>query len=236
VTAAPAVSVAFFDAARQIYGQARAGTTLLFEGKKSVALSEGPSLEPHGEGLRAELAGRFALELEPLSPEATLGGVVARMCRVRGELGGAEIDCLGTVCETRVVPSWDELDALRTISVLIDDQHGVLALARRPRGALGHGQELTVAWLIDGGELLSVEEARISTVYDGEGRQRSAGLELWLPGEDFPRRASGTVVAGSSLELEGVVVHAAVFAWRVEEREGIGQYDVMVGAERPAAA
>ena len=52
--------------------------------------------------------------------------------------------------------------------------------------------------------MLEVEDARISTVYDGGGRQRSAGLELWVPGEDYPRRGSGQVIAGSSLDLEGL--------------------------------
>jgi hypothetical protein len=93
-----------------------------------------------------------------------------------------------------------------------------------------------VAGLVHEGELLSVEDARISTVYDGEGRQRSAGLELWLPGEDFPRRGSGTAVAGSSLELENLRVHAAVFRWRLEERDGVGSYELMVREEAPAAA
>ena len=84
--------------------------------------------------------------------------------------------------------------------------------------------------------MVAVEDARISTVYDAEGRQRSAGLELWLPGEEFPRRVSGTVAAGSSLELEGLSVHAAVFRWRMEEREGLGAYELMVRDEPPTAA
>jgi hypothetical protein len=231
-----AISIAFFDPAQQLYGTARAGTTLLFEGADSTALPAGPRIEPRGEGLVAELEGRFALELVPVSEEAELGGVTARVCRVSGEVGGARIDCLGTVSETREAPSWEELDALRSVSALFDPEHAVLAVARRPRGALGHGQERVIAWLLREGELMSVEEARISTVYDGEGRQRSAGLELWLPEEDFPRRAAGTVVAGSSLELEGLRVHAAVFRWRMDEREGFGAYDVMVRAETPAAA
>jgi hypothetical protein len=81
-----------------------------------------------------------------------------------------------------------------------------------------------------------VENTRISTVYDGDGRQRSAGLELWLPGEDFPRRGSGSAVAGTSLELEGLHVHVAVFDWRLEGREGLGAYELMVRSQAPAAA
>jgi hypothetical protein len=140
------------------------------------------------------------------------------------------------VSETTVAPEWEELDALRSLSALLDDEHAMLALARRPRGARGHDEEAVKAFLIDGGEPLAVEDARISTVYDGEGRQRSAGLELWLPGEDFPRRGSGTVAAGSSLELEGLTVHVAVFEWRVEGREGVGAYELMVRDDPSAAA
>ena len=83
---------------------------------------------------------------------------------------------------------------------------------------------------------MAVEEARLSTVYDGDGRQRSAGLELWLPAEDFPRRAVGTVQAGLSLSLEGLRVHVAVFAWRMEGRDGLGAYDVTVRDEPATAA
>jgi hypothetical protein len=235
VTEAP-LAVAFFDAAHELYGIARSGATLLFEGTTATAYPEGPEVERSGERMRASLEGRFELELDPLSEPAELRGVSARTCRVRGEVGGARVDCLGTVSETREAPAWEELDALRSISVLLDAENAVLLLARRPRGALGHGEERVVAWLVQAGELMSVEEARLSTVYDGQGRQRSAGLELWLPGEDFPRRGTGTAVVGSSLELEGLNVHAAVFRWRVDEREGFGAYEVMVRAESPAAA
>jgi hypothetical protein len=233
---APALSIAFFDRDRRLYGSARSGASVLFEGSKATAVAEGPVLERIGEEVRAELKGRFSLALAPASEEVDLGVLTARVCRVRGEVGGTNVDCLGTVAETREAPSWDELDALRSLSVLVDEGHALLAVARRPRGALGHGEELVVARLVREGELLGVEDARISTVYDGEGRQRSAGVELWLPGEDFPRRGSGTALAGSSLELEGLQVHVAVFDWRLEGREGLGAYELMVRSQAPAAA
>jgi hypothetical protein len=228
VTAQP-LSIAFFDPARNLHGTARSGTTVLFDGQTPTAIPEGPEIETARRGrLKARLEGRFDLEIEPISEEVDLGGVVARTCRVTGDVGPARVDCLGTVSETKVAPEWEELDALRSLSALLDDEHAVLALAHRPRGARGHGDESVRAYLIEGDEALAVEEARISTVYDGDGRQRSAGLELWLPGEDFPRRGSGTVAAGSSLELEGLTVHAAVFHWRFEGREGVGAYELMV--------
>jgi hypothetical protein len=201
-----------------------------------VALPEGPSSEAGGAGWRAELPDRLSLELEPVAPEADLGGVRARLVRVRGEAAGRRVDSLGTLAETDVPPRWEELDALRSVSALVDERHALLALARRPRGAVGHGDEAVTARLVEDDAVLAVETARISTVYDGGGRQRSAGVELWVPGEDYPRRGSGQVIAGSSLDLEGIQVHAAVFRWRLDGREGIGAYELMLRAEPPAAA
>jgi len=233
---APALALSFFDAAHDIHGTARSGMTILFEGRKPVALPEGPKVEPAGSGWRAELGDNLALDLEPVSPVADLGGVRARVARVTGEAGGRRVDGRGTVSETDAPPRWDELDAIRTISALVDEQHALVALARRPRGAVGHGDEEVTACLLEDDNLLEVETARISTVYDGGGRQRSAGLELWLPGEDFPRRGSGQVIAGSSLDLDGLQVHVAVFRWRLDGREGIGAYELMLRTEPPAAA
>jgi hypothetical protein len=229
-------SIAFFDRDRQLYGTARSGATLLFAGSRATVLPDGPEVTASGEELRATLPGRLALELQPISEPADLGGASVRVCRVRGEVEGTQVDCLGTASRTDRPPAWDELDALRSVSVLVDEEHALLALASRPRGALGHGQERVAACLLSETGVVSVENARISTVYDGDGRQRSAGLELWLPGEDFPRRGSGAAIAGSSLDLEGLQVHAAVFAWRLEGREGIGAYELMVRREAPAAA
>ena len=56
-----------------------------------------------------------------------------------------------------------------------------------------------------------------------------------MPGEDFPLRGSGTVVAGSSLALEGIDVHAAIFRWRMEDREGAGSYELMARSNPQAA-
>ena len=233
---APALALSFFDAAHDIHGTARSGATILFEGRKPVALHEGPSIEPSGEGWRAELPGRLSLELEPVTPEADLGDVRARVVSVRGEAAGRRVAGLGTLSETDVPPRWEELDALRSLSALVDERHALLAIARRPRDAVGHGEEVVTARLVEDDAVLAVENARISTVYDSGGRQRSAGLELWVPGEDYPRRGSGQLIAGSSLDLDGLHVHAAIFRWRLDGREGIGAYELMQRNEPPAAA
>ena len=233
---APALALSFFDLAHDIHGTARSGASVLFEGRKPVALPEGPAIEPSGDGWRAELPEILSLAVEPISEPAELGGVRARVVRVRGSAAGRQVDGLGTISETTVPPRWDELDAIRSISALVDEQHALLAVARRPRNAVGHGHELVRAQLVEDDALLAVEDARISTVYDAGGRQRSAGLELWMPGEEFPRRGSGLVIAGTSLDLDGLQVHVAVFRWRLDGREAIGSYELMLRSEPPAAA
>ncbi len=231
-----AVSIAFFDPAHGLHGIARAGATVLFEGSRSSVLAEGPRLERRdGAGWQAELDAAFSLHFEPLAAPVELGGVTAHLCEVAGTVGDVKVSCLGTVGETSTPPAWSELDALRSLSALFDRGHAFLAVASRPRDAPGHGEEVVAAWLLREGKGRSVEDARISTVYDGEARQRSAGLELWLPEEDLPRRASGTVVAGSSLQLERIDVHAAVFRWRMEDREGLGAYELAVRRDAEAA-
>jgi hypothetical protein len=236
VTEPAAVALAFFDPAHGLHGSLRSGLTLLFEHGRPQALPEGSDVTRKKDRYRAALGNRFDLEFDPVSGPLDLDGASARLCRVRGTVGSVKVDCLGTVTETVTAPAWEELDALRGVSALFDGDHAVVALARRPRGALGHGEERVIAWLLAGGDPKQVRDARISTVYDGEGRQRTAGLELWLPGEDFPRRASGTAVAGTTLALDGLHVNAAVFSWRMEGRDGAGAYELTVRDEPPEAA
>jgi hypothetical protein len=232
----PAVALSFFDPDHGLHGSARSGVTLLFEHGRPQALPDGAEVSRDGDGWNAALGNRFELSFAPVTEPLDMGGASARVCRVSGKVGAGKLDCLGTAVETLEPPQWERLDALRGLTALFDEENAVLALARRPRGALGHGQEEIVAWLVAGGEARRVEDARISTVYDGEGRQRNAGLELWLPGEDFPRRLSGTAASGTTLSLEGLRVNAAVFSWHMEGREGAGAYELTVRDEPPVAA
>ena len=59
------------------------------------------------------------------------------------------------------------------------------------------------------------------------GRQRHAGLELWVGEDGFPRRAAGEVLCGTTLDLGRLRLDCAFFRWRMDGREGVGRYDVL---------
>ncbi len=228
-------ALSFFDPAHGIHGVWRAGLTLLFEGGTSTALDEGPVVTPIETGHRATLAGRLDLEFTPITEKLPLAGTRVALCRVEGAIGELPVECLGTSTEIASAPAWAEIDVLRTITAVFDEGHAVFAVAHRPHGAEGHGGELVTAAVLVAGEPRAVEHARVSTVYDGAGRQRTVGLELWLPGEELPLRASGRATAGSTLELDGLSVNAAAFDWRMEGRQGAGYYELTVRVEAAAA-
>jgi hypothetical protein len=232
------VALSFFDSEAGVHGTIRSGLTLLFEGREARAERGAVEIERAGDDWQARASGDVEVTLSPASDTADLGGIAVTVCTVEGQVGARKVSGLGTVAETRRPPEWQELDLLRAISAVFEPGLAALAIARRPRNAEDHGSELVTAVLVEAGELRAPEDARISTVYDGGGRQHSSGLELWFPGEEFPRRLFGTVQAGTSLELEGLAVHSAAFNWRMEGHVGSGLYELTMRREEaePAAA
>lgn len=223
-----AFSINFIDHGADTAVTARTGFALIFRGGQASSHDEPVTIEQAGSGWHAALPGDLQLDFEPVADAVELGGMRATLCRAGHGLG--------VVSEIHDPPHWQELDATRFVTALFDTDNAVLAYARRPTGAGGHGQELLIAHLWSNGQLKSVEDARISTIYDGEGRPRQASMELWLPGEDLARRAFGRVSAGASLALEGIDVHAALMTWQMERREGAGLYELTVREPAPAAA
>ena len=221
-------ALTFVDHGADTAATAREGFSLVFRGGEAASSDEPVSVEPQGSGWHASLPGGLELDFEPVADRVELGGMRATFCRVGGGLG--------VISEIHDPPRWQELDATRWVTALFDSRNAVVAFARRPTGAGGHGDELVVAHLWSDGELKSVEDARLSTIYDGEGRPRQSSMELWLPGEDLARRAFGRVTAGASLALEGLDVHAALMTWQMERREGAGLYELTVREPAPAAA
>ena len=222
------IALTFVDHGADTAATARSDFSLIFRGGQASSHDEPLAIDKRGDGWHAALPGDIELDFEPIGDAVEIGGMRATLCRAAGGLG--------VISEIHDPPRWHELDATRFVCALFDPQNAVIAFARRPAGAGGHGDELVVAHLWSDGELKGVEDARISTIYDGDGRPRQSSMELWLPGEDFPRRLFGRVTAGASLALEGLDVHAAVMTWRMDRHEGSGIYELTVREPAPAAA
>jgi hypothetical protein len=272
-----ALTVAFGDAAADLYGVARlglaaggaSGLVLLFhEGRPVVVAAEGgvavagppaswdevsaagldtETVEPlrhwrlafAGDDASFDLdlgaAGTVA-ELDAAHPAAQAGGMAGfeQPVRVHGTaLVGArrlELDGLGQRGRSWGAPDWERIALARTVSAWMGDL-AVSLTAIRPARADDHEGEAVAATIVEtreaGSVALAVHDPRLTTTYDGEGRQRSAGLELWLDEDGWPRRAAGEVLCGTSLDLGRLRLDAAFLRWRMEGREGIGRYDVL---------
>ena len=102
----------------------------------------------------------------------------------------------------------------------------ITVTAVRPAGATEHGAELIAAHLVRPDVPPEpFENARLSTIYDGAGRPRSAGLELLLPGDEYPRRMSGEAVCQTAGETDPL--QAACFRWSLDGDTAQGGYHVV---------
>jgi hypothetical protein len=237
------VTVAFGDRDAELYGLARialgggesSGMGILFEGTQPVARAEGVAIEVV-EPLRrwrATFEGGFELDVEALSQpaEVRVGEThgYEQLCRVRGTAAGKPVDCLGQRGHSWGRADWSKLELARTVSAWLDDRTAVTVSAVRDGSAKHHADETVAAHVIFDGVPVPVADPRISTTYDGDGRQIHAGLELWVGDGDgeFPHRAAGEVVCGTTLDLGRLRVDCAFFEWRMEGRTGVGRYGVL---------
>ena len=174
------------------------------------------------------------IELGADSPAALAGGMQGydQLVRVAGTatVGGAErkITALGQRTHAWGIADWDRMESVRTVGAWLGDDRAVgLQAVRRP-GARGHEADAVSAWLLGEEGAHALSEARLSTTYDDEGRQRRAGLELWEQEDsEYPHRIAGEVVCGSTLDLGALRLDTAFFRFRMEGQEGAGRYDLL---------
>jgi hypothetical protein len=174
-------------------------------------------------------------ELAEDHPVARLGGQAGyeQACRVTGhaEVAGRRlaVDGLGQRGHGWGIPARDGIERARTVAAWLGDEVAVSLTAVRPARARDHEAEEVAATILEHGppRALAVADPRLSTTYDAEGRQRTAGLELYVNDDDPPRRAAGEVVCGTSLDLGGRRLHCAFLRWRMEGRTGFGRYDIL---------
>jgi hypothetical protein len=182
-------------------------------------------------------------ELDPEHPVARTGGMTGfeQACRVTGTATVGDrridVDALGQRGHSWGAPDWERIALARTVAAWLGDELAVSLTAIRPAGAGHHEDERVAATVLDrdpetGADRASpVVDARLSTTYDGDGRHRAAGLELYLDEDGYPRRAAGEVVCGTTLDLGRLRLDCAFLRWRMEGRTGVGRYDVLRRAD-----
>jgi hypothetical protein len=173
-------------------------------------------------------------EMEAGEAVAVAGGMAGyeQVCVVSGTVRTSgrvhEVRCLGQRGHSWGEPDWSRLDSARTVAAWPGGGRALALTSVRPEGAAGHADEIAWAALIGADGAERIAEPRLSTTYDADGRQRRASLELWMHDDDgHPRRGSGEVLCGSTLELGQLELDCAFFRWRIDGREGVGRYDVL---------
>jgi hypothetical protein len=177
-------------------------------------------------------------ELDDAHPAAKAGGMAGyeQQCRVSGTamIGARKIrvDGLGQRGHSWGAPDWERIAVARTLSAWLGDDLAVSLTAIRPAGKDEHGREAIAATILEPAEdgepaAVAVVDPRLSTTYDAAGRQRNAGLELWVDEDGLPRRAAGEVMCGTSLDLGRLRLDCAFFRWRMDGRTGFGRYDIL---------
>jgi hypothetical protein len=186
--------------------------------------------------LELEATGALA-EVEASHPVARVGGMTGyeQPARVRGEatVGGRRIavEGLGQRGHSWGAPDWERIALARSVSAWLGEDLAVSLTAIRPAGTRDHAAEAIAAAVFERDEhgeprALDVDDPRLSTTYDDDGRQRHAGIELWLD-DERARRAAGELQCGTSIDLGPLRLECAFFAWRMEGRHGFGRYDVL---------
>ena len=186
-----------------------------------------------GQGFTLEFSALGAAAALPSdAPVARLGGMTGydQPCRVRGTARAAgrerAIEGLGQRGRAWGEADWRRIELARTVAAWTDGACASLT-AIRPAGAEHHDEEAIWAALWESDGLREVDVGRISTTYDAAGHTRRAGLELWSRDAEWPRRAAGEVLCGSSLDLGSLRLDCAFFRWQLEGRAGIGRYDIV---------
>jgi hypothetical protein len=183
----------------------------------------------------------FDLAFTALTPPAALSREVERaggmagyeqLCAVSGTVrtGGRvhQVHCLGQRGHSWGEADWERVERVRTLCAWSEAGPAFAMTAIRRQGEGDHAGESVWAVLLDGQDAVEIDRPRVTTTYDADGRQRRAGLELWVaPDDDFPHGGSGSVLCGSTMELGQLRLDCAFFRWTLDGRPAVGRYDVL---------
>jgi hypothetical protein len=239
-----AESLAFFDLDSGVMGIAGPQVSVMFssDGKLGYAVSNDQQLTTlsptHWTAQMTSMNGAFELEWKSRRQGASLDSSEVMLCEVSGKLsenGKREhkFKSLGaaTLPSRRQGPP-----VLRSIAAVFDSDTAFFMNSYRPAVYHGHGDERHDAVLIEGGVPLRVTETRLSTVYSKDDLHSQASLEIWLEGDEFPRRITGEAIEGTHVELTDRDVALAFYTWTMGPHNGIGYYEIALAAPPRVAA
>jgi len=199
----------------------------------------------HAGGSAVELTGDKALletdtvrlegELRTGTPPATVSAAGLRRAAELVEVGGTVMRS-GKPAALRgrgvLARSWSDADGAarrRFVTAATDDGALLSLVALRADAGAPHGDEVVTGQLADSQSdngAGAFEDIRLSTIYGPGGLPRTAGAELYRPGDEFPARLSGEAVAGSVLDLGGTGIAICFFRWTLVGRPGWGAYEI----------
>ncbi len=237
------VTLGFGDGSVAGVVRSDAGALICVDGRAAAAADSRIRALYDGAGWRVTAADGLDVELEPLGQPAVFpDGAREWLCRARGTAGERPVDCLGhAIVEAGPPSGWKRVAFGREVVAWIAEDLGIALRARRPARAKHHEAEELAGFVLRGAqaEPQPIEDPRLSTGYDGAGRQRRAGLELWETEESaYPLRLAGETIGAGSLELEGgMLLHCAFLVWHHAGHSGAGRYDIVLSGRRsmPAA-
>jgi hypothetical protein len=200
------------------------------------------------ESWRAAVSGDASLQLEAraASPpvglfpdDVSLAGLTGiesyeQLCELDGsiELGGGgsvPLHCLGRRVHSWGEIDWSRIEVTRSLYGVSGEHRAIVFESARPTGSGGHGDERRVARLVAAQEeTQTFEDARLSTVYGDDGLPAKAGLELFLPGEEYPRRLGGQAIRGAWSDDGPERSAISFFRWSMEGTPAFGLYEAVV--------
>jgi hypothetical protein len=200
------------------------------------------------ESWRATVSKEVSLELEASAASPPVGlapeddsltsptGVECyeQICELRGQIelgsaGSRPVRCLGRRVHSWGEVDWSRVEAIRSVYGVSPERRAIVFKSVRPSGSDGHGEDLRLARLVaPDAEARTFEDARLSTVYGEDGLPAKAGLELFLPGEEYPRRLGGEALRGTWSE-DGLARSAiSFFRWSMEGTPAFGVYEAVL--------
>jgi hypothetical protein len=173
-----------------------------------------------------------------LSEDVSLADVTGvesyeQLCELSGsiEVGSRSLPlhCLGRRLHSWGEIAWDRIEMTRSLYAVSGERRAIVFESARPTGSGGHGDERRLARLIAAtDEIEPFEDARLSTVYGEQGLPAKAGLELFLPGEEYPRRLGGEALHATWLGEDGTRSAIGFFRWSMEGTSAFGLYETVV--------